>query len=731
MDKNGGNMQSIIRSNEINNHESVKEFFYCLDKLAKDREGYLYYKYPMSATDYEHIPDIVIADKTYGITIFNFYEWYEKDINEIEEEFWVINGEERDSPFLVLDDYATELGNNFQKQRLLRNKIEINRIVVLPLINRENEIVMSKLTKFSNPENETIILGSTDKLVYEELFKNKANLEGELADLFISVVQGAGSLNSVKRIVKEEKSNKIGDAIKNISHKINVLAEEQHLAAIQIPDGPQRIRGMAGTGKTIILTIKAAYLHAFEPDAKILYTFHTQALYNQIRDLISMFYRDMKGTEPDWDKMLVRHSWGTKYKEGVYTRACFRNSIVPKQFSRQYDNPLDYVFSDLNNNKLEEEYDYVLIDEAQDLPASFFQVIYKLTKNPKRIIFAYDELQSLDNIETVDVEELFGKDEHGKYLVDFSNGTYGNGIEMDYMLRKSYRNPLEVLMLAHGIGLGIHNPSGYMQVIEDKKMWKSIGYEIIEGNCKAGDHMVIKRPVENSVSVARSFYSGNIEAVRACKLDTLEQEVDTVVNDITKMIKDENVLPHHIVVISLTNNGLKNRVSLLQSKLFANGIRSIAPGFDVDRDAFGIEGSVTLSTVYKAKGNEAFIVYVMGCESIYDYVDFLEARNKAFTAFTRSKGWLVITGVGDNMEKVLAECKLVMHDVKSEQKMDFIFPDSSHIARKLSSEEHARRKYVKKTGEKAVTDLLEIDSEFLDSLPKEIKDKLIDKLGGK
>lgn len=179
--------------------------------------------------------------------------------------------EKRDSPFLVLDDYATELGNNFQKQRLLRNKIEINRIVVLPLINRENEIVMSKLTKFSNPENETIILGSTDKLMYEELFKNKANLEGELADLFISVVQGAGSLNSVKRIVKEEKSNKIGDAIKNISHKINVLAEEQHLAAIQIPDGPQRIRGMAGTGKTIILTIKAAYLHAFEPDAKILY----------------------------------------------------------------------------------------------------------------------------------------------------------------------------------------------------------------------------------------------------------------------------------------------------------------------------------------------------------------------------------------------------------------------------------------------------------------------------
>ena len=372
-----------------------------------------------------------------------------------------------------------------------------------------------------------------------------------------------------------------------------------------------------------------------------------------------------------------------------------------------------------------------MIDEAQDLPASFFQVIYKLTKQPKRIIFAYDELQSLDNIETVDVEELFGKDANGNYLVDFSKGTYGNGIEMDYMLRKSYRNPMEVLMLAHGIGLGIHNPSGYMQVIEDTKIWNSIGYDILEGNCKAGDHMIIKRPIENSISVARSFYSGNIEAVRAKKVESLEQEIDIVVSDITKMVKNENVLPHHIVVISLTNSGLKNRFSLLQSKLFSNGIRSIAPGFDVDRDAFGIEGSVTLSTVHKAKGNEAFIVYVMGCESIYDYVDFLEARNRAFTAFTRSKGWLVITGVGANMEKVLEECRLVIHDVKSEHKMDFIFPDSDHIARKLSSEEHARRKYVKKTGEKAIADLLEIDSEFLDNLPDEIKEQLINKLGGK
>lgn len=724
-------MKAIIRSNEINNYKYTKDYFDKINEIACERQGYLYYKYPMSNTSFDEIPDIVVADKEFGVSIINIYEWYEKDISDITDEYWIVNGEEKDSPFLFLDDYATELNNSFQKQRLLRNKVQINRIIAFPLIDEGNDALMEKICEFSNSDSDIVLFGDCASLNYDQLWAHKSELKDELSELFISVIQGAGSLNTLKRIIKEEKSAKIGEAIKSISHKINVLAEEQHLAAIQIPDGPQRIRGMAGTGKTIILTIKAAYLHAFEPNAKILYAFHTQALYNQIRDLISMFYRDMKGTEPDWDKMLVRHSWGTKYKEGVYTRACFRNSIVPQAFSRQYANPLDHVYTDLNRYDLQEEYDYVLIDEAQDLPASFFQVMYKLTKTPKRIIFAYDELQSLDNIETVDVEELFGKNEDGQYLVDFSKGTYGNGIEMDYMLKKSYRNPLEVLMLAHGLGLGIHNPTGYMQVIEDKKIWNSIGYVIEKGDCKAGDHMIIKRPAENSISVARNFYCGEIEAVRAKKCDSMEQEIDIVVNDIFKMVNEEEVLPHNIVVISLTNDDLKKRFSMLQSKLFAHGIRSIAPGFDVDRDAFGIEGSVTLSTVYKAKGNEAFIVYVMGCESIYDYVDFLEARNKAFTAFTRSKGWLVITGVGQNMEKVMDELKIIMHDIKTEQKMDFIFPDQEHIARKLSSEEHARRKYVKKTGERAITDLLEIDDDYLEALPDEIKDKLIEKLGGK
>lgn len=44
-------------------------------------------------------------------------------------------------------------------------------------------------------------------------------------------------------------------------------------AAFEIPEGPQRIRGLAGSGKTIVLALKAAYLHTQYPDMKIAVTF--------------------------------------------------------------------------------------------------------------------------------------------------------------------------------------------------------------------------------------------------------------------------------------------------------------------------------------------------------------------------------------------------------------------------------------------------------------------------
>jgi superfamily I DNA and RNA helicase len=67
-------------------------------------------------------------------------------------------------------------------------------------------------------------------------------------------------------------------------------------------------------------------------------------------------------------------------------------------------------------------------------------------------------------------------------------------------------------------------------------------------------------------------------------------------------------------------------------------------------DPFGIrdftkEGRVTLATVHKAKGNEALMVYVVGVDAVMFRPD-VRKRNMLFTAMTRAKGWVRVSGVG-------------------------------------------------------------------------------------
>jgi superfamily I DNA and RNA helicase len=72
------------------------------------------------------------------------------------------------------------------------------------------------------------------------------------------------------RVVRDESR---GAILKKIEREIANLDRWQKRAAIESPEGPQRIRGLAGSGKTIVLALKAAYLHAQHPDWTIAVVF--------------------------------------------------------------------------------------------------------------------------------------------------------------------------------------------------------------------------------------------------------------------------------------------------------------------------------------------------------------------------------------------------------------------------------------------------------------------------
>lgn len=74
-----------------------------------------------------------------------------------------------------------------------------------------------------------------------------------------------------------------------------------------------------------------------------------------------------------------------------------------------------------------------------------------------RIIWAYDEAQSLDSLAVPNARTLFG-DELALIL---TGGTqYGSGIQKNEVMKRCYRTPGPILVAAHALGMGLLRPGG-------------------------------------------------------------------------------------------------------------------------------------------------------------------------------------------------------------------------------------------------------------------------------
>ena len=115
-------------------------------------------------------------------------------------------------------------------------------------------------------------------------------LSDELYRKICEALQKVTGMKPAKARENVTDSNSKGGKLKQIEAQIANLDAWQQKAAMEITDGPQRIRGLAGSGKTIILAWKAAYLHAQFPDWDIAVTFFSKSLYQQFEDLIARFH---------------------------------------------------------------------------------------------------------------------------------------------------------------------------------------------------------------------------------------------------------------------------------------------------------------------------------------------------------------------------------------------------------------------------------------------------------
>ena len=488
----------------------------------------------------------------------------------------------------------------------------------------------------------------------------------------------------------------MNDFIKKSLHQTFKLDSTQRQVALQIPNGPQRIRGLAGTGKTIILCMKAALAHKFYPKLQILFVFNTQSMYNQVEDLISKYYFNETGKMPDFSRLNILHAWGGSNKPGLYYNTARSIGIQPLNYMnvRRSADPLDAIFGDLIKNhksNLTPFYDMVLIDEAQDFPSSFFETIFYLTKESngstqKRIIWAYDEFQSLTDIKIKEPEELFGLDKSGSPNMpnNILDGVYKGNIKKDFVLPNSYRNPRITLMVAHGLALGLYTDNKVPMVF--KLDWEARGYTVISPDklsFSEGDKVILERQESNSKNnLEKLLQERNNEnkLIQFIQNKNDQEQLDNLVIKVEWIIKEQQVEPEEILIIDIDTKNSKDRFQYIRQALDYKDVKCITPGFIESNDSFKEKGYVTLTTPFRAKGNETNIVFIINSNKILNDKTF-RLRNSMFVSITRSRGWCYIYSNGDNNHLLKSEIDSILADYP---RFKFTFPSLESVERRYS-----------------------------------------------
>ena len=618
----------IKGSNRIDADIFASRIVQRLKECDIEEEAIVYYMFPIYIGDVSEdsvTARILLLSKTYGILYFetkNSDEDIEATENRMNQVYACLSAKLKQLPEL-------------RKGRNL--KYEISTILV-----SDDELQVSEDFYWSD---------------YNNLPNFIKGIRCNIEDCSFSLIQSCidGTVRTVKKVERKNSTSRKTKAkiLADIQSHIAKFDIEQKEAALTELDSPQRIRGLAGSGKTIVLTQKAALYHLKHKDDVILYTYYTKSLHDTIKEHIDRAYKYFSNNrEPNWDKIIICHAWGRDSVPGVYSMACDDIGERPMNLVSALNvdpkDPLGYACKDLMEKPIKPVYDMILIDEGQDFTPPFYQLCYRLSKNSK-IVWAFDDFQNIFDVAIQDERKTFGKTD-GRYNVDFGRDVVNGS---DIVLPKCYRTPRIPLIAAFSLGLGVYN-SQVLQRLSSNELWNSLGFSVVQGNCNTGDNMIIQRPEDNTPSYSNKEFGVGCIAYIKCK--NIDQECDWIASQIAKDLSEEDLLPNDICVICVDKKWVVSYFSKIQNRLLNKGIECFNHINTYSSNiSFMREGYVTLSTVNKAKGNECACVYVCGVDHIFSNPNNIVLRDTLFTSMTRTKGWLTLTGCRDEFDKCIEE----------------------------------------------------------------------------
>ncbi|MEZ6057200.1 MAG: AAA domain-containing protein [Planctomycetaceae bacterium] len=416
----------------------------------------------------------------------------------------------------------------------------------------------------------------------------------------------------------ESGSGGMGEQIAQRHEMKPVLSQEQQrLTNLNLDGKPRLVRGVAGSGKSVVLCnwlAKTAKRMEGGKNVRIWAVYANRSLHKLLRESVEsawdgLFEEDLfeKPSFP-WERVSLLHV------KDVLAGMLPAASLKMDNFEFDYDRAAEEFLNRQNASELLPRCSALFIDEAQDMGPSTLKLLLSIVEqtdaddpNSRSAHIFYDNAQNIYGRKTPKWSE-FGLDMRGRSTI----------------MRESFRSTTPIAELAVNVRHRLTPPDER----QDQDELMSMG--LMERAQRNGGEWIRVRfnQVEGPKPIFHAF-------------DNRNDEMDAIGGHLKHLVQKEGISPADICVVY---NG-KAVVQLLESKLKPKLAEfGVEMSVQTNRPFERQENTLVVTTSHSYKGYESEVVMIP-CVDQYVTGDGLILANNLYVAMTRARSLLAIYGL--------------------------------------------------------------------------------------